>query len=672
MDRTREAPRKVRSGANRAAPRSEGRSEYEEAVQRTLAVAEFDLAGTLVDANENFLRPMGYALEAIKGRHHRNFVDADQRVSDEYKQLWAELAAGRGREEEARLLGNGNREIWFQASYCPMLDRAGKPQKIVFFGRDITAKKNSVDNELAELQARLAILDQTSIVSESDLRGTITVINDKFCEVSQYQREELIGRPHSIIRHPDVPKATFKELWATIGRGNIFRGIIKNRKKDGSPYYVDAVVAPVMGDNGKPQKYISVRYELTDAELDRQNMRGILAAIDATFAYVELDPNGLVQSANNKFLHLMGYTRDQVVGKHHRMFVDPASASSAEYAQLWSDLKSGQAKNDVFKRVTKAGREVWLQSCYAPVTDEKGVVRKVVEIATDVTEQLLAQERERTLAAQMRSVLDDVGRNAQALASASQELSSISQQLSSGAQESASQATQVSASAEQVSRNVSNVATGTEEVNSSIREIARSANDAAKVASSAVTTSQKATATISKLGVSSQEIGKVIKVITSIAQQTNLLALNATIEAARAGETGKGFAVVANEVKELAKETARATEEISQKIGTIQTDTDGSIVAIGDIASTIDRINDIQTTIAAAVEEQTATAGGIVRNISDAAKGSDQISRNITLVARAATSNTEGAASVQKAAADLARLATGLQQLVVSFEKGGQ
>ena len=268
----------------------------------------------------------------------------------------------------------------------------------------------------------------------------------------------------------------------------------------------------------------------------------------------------------------------------------------------------------------------------------------------------------------MRDNMAEMTRNAQALTSSSEELTAISQQLAGNAEETASQANVVSAASEQVSKNVSVVATGSEEMLASIREISKSANESARVAKAAVSVAESTNQTISKLGESSLEIGKVIKVITSIAQQTNLLALNATIEAARAGEAGKGFAVVANEVKELAKEPAKATEEIGQKIEAIQGDTKAAVKAIGDISAIINQINDISNTIASAVEEQTATTNEIGRNVNEAAKGTGEIARNITGVATAAESTTSGASDTQKAAMELSRMANVLQTLVSRFK----
>jgi methyl-accepting chemotaxis protein len=273
-----------------------------------------------------------------------------------------------------------------------------------------------------------------------------------------------------------------------------------------------------------------------------------------------------------------------------------------------------------------------------------------------------------TMADKLSGSMGQISNNAQTLASSSEELSAVSAEMSSNAEETSSQANVVSAAGEQVSKSIQTVATATEEMSASIKEIAKSATEAARIATSAVRSAESTNATVGKLGESSAEIGQVIKVITSIAQQTNLLALNATIEAARAGEAGKGFAVVANEVKELAKETAKATEDISRKIEAIQGDTKGAVVAIGEITTIINQLNDISNTIASAVEEQTATTNEITRNVGEAAKGSSQIAENIVSVATAAKSTTEGATNTQTAAQELARMAAELQRLVGQFK----
>jgi methyl-accepting chemotaxis protein len=268
---------------------------------------------------------------------------------------------------------------------------------------------------------------------------------------------------------------------------------------------------------------------------------------------------------------------------------------------------------------------------------------------------------------QLRETMNAMGNNAQGLASSSEQLSAVSAQMTGSAEESASQADVVSAAAEQVSRNVQTVATGTEEMSASIREIAKNAQDAAGVAAQAVDVARATSATVARLGESSAEIGNVIKVINSIAEQTNLLALNATIEAARAGESGKGFAVVANEVKELAQETAKATEDIGRRIQAIQSDTGAAVAAISEISGIIAQINDTQSTIASAVEEQTATTNEMGRNVAEAATGSSDIAENITGVARSASDTTTAASTTSQAAEELSRMAADLQQLVGQF-----
>ena len=268
----------------------------------------------------------------------------------------------------------------------------------------------------------------------------------------------------------------------------------------------------------------------------------------------------------------------------------------------------------------------------------------------------------------MRASIKAIGHNAETLASSSEELMGVSQQMAGNAEETSAQSGEVSATSEQVSNNVKTVAIGAEEMSASIKEIAQNANEAARVATEAVKVADTTNATISKLGESSVEIGQVIKVITSIAEQTNLLALNATIEAARAGETGKGFAVVANEVKSLANQTAKATEEISAKIGAIQTDTESSVDAIAEISEVISKIDHISNTIASAVAQQTATTAEIGRNVSDAARGTAEIAQNITGVAQAAESTTQGATSTKNASGELSKMATELQSLVGQFK----
>ena len=744
----------------------------DEAINQSQMVLEYSMEGTLLAANENFLRTFDYPWDEIKDRHFNIFLSADQQKAGESEQLLRDMVAGKSFAGERQRFAKGGRVVWLQATCQPIKNAEGEFYKVVEICNDITARQH-------ELNALNNIINTTCIVSEGDLKGDIISVNQKFLDVAKYSREELLGKPHSIVRHPDMSKEVFREMWATIGRGNVFRGIVKNRAKDGTPYYVDAVISPVLGENGKTKKYIGVRFDITASEAERQNGRGVLGAINSSYAYAEFDVKGNILTANEILQKMLGYRLDEIVGKHHRTFVDASQSASTAYQQFWNELAAGNCQSDVYKRMTKDGREIWVQAVYAPVKDEVGRVQKIVKIATDVTEAKVAainsnrqiEQLNRTQAvieytndgvcvsanenycnlmgyrleelkgkhhnqtvdtttrnsdayrqfwqslnegkfhtaevrrvakegrdvwmqvtynpqfnvngkvhrivayssdisarkaaeASLKATVKEVTENSQSVASAAEELTAVSQQMSSNSEETSAQANVVAAASEQVSRNVATVAASAEEMSASVREIAKNANDAAKVATEAVRVAGETNRTVAKLGESSIEIGKVIKVITSIAQQTNLLALNATIEAARAGEAGKGFAVVANEVKELAKQTATATEDISQKIEAIQSDTKGAVVAIEQIGKIINQINDIQNTIASAVEEQTATTNEIARNAGEAAKGSTEISKNITNVSEAVKNTTEGAVNTLNAATELAKLAADLKRIV--------
>lgn len=620
-------------------------SDIMQAVNKSQAIIEFNLDGSIITANGNFLKTVGYDLSEIQSKHHSMFCDKEYTESFEYRAFWEKLNRGDFDSGEYKRIGKNGKEIWILASYNPILGKDGKPYKVVKIATDITQSK-------VELKVRTDIMNLTSIVSESDLKGDILSINEKFLQVSKYSKEELIGKPHNTTRHPDMPKEVFKEMWSTIGRGKIFRGVVKNRAKDGTPYYVDAVIAPIMGENGKPKKYLGVRYDITEMELERQNMKGIFSAIDSSYAYIEFDVKGNIILANDNFQKTMGYSIDEIKGKHHRQFCDEKYTKSMDYDHFWKVLGEGKSHSGIFSRLKKNGEEVSLQAVYAPVFDETGRVVKVIKIASDVSAQ--------------QKILAAIQETAESLASASTELTATATQMSTTAERTSTDSQTASVSAADVASGVQTVATNIEEMVASIKEIGRSTSESSQMAKMTLQKAQESNITVTKLGVSSKEIGDVIKVISSIAQQTNLLALNATIEAARAGEAGKGFAVVANEVKELAKQTAKATDDITNKIGAIQHDTNSAITAIADISKSVESLNSISGVIAAAVEEQSATTNEISRVVVQSKKGVESIAETIKTVSKAATESSASSEQTLIASRELAKLAEKLSALARS------
>jgi methyl-accepting chemotaxis protein len=478
-----------------------------EAINKSQAVIEFEMDGTIVTANENFLTVLGYQLDEIQGQNHSMFVDPSEHNSPEYKAFWDNLRKGEYQADEYKRIGKDGNAVWIQAAYNPILDRRGKPIKVIKFATDITAQKTM-----------------------------------------------------------------------------------------------------------------------------NMDFRGKIEAINRSQAVIEFELDGTIVDANENFLATLGYSLDEIKGKHHSMFVATEERGSAEYKAFWDALRRGEYQAAEYKRIGKDDKTVWIQASYNPIINDDGIPVKVVKFATDISSEV----EERMRRAEIQKTIDlDLG------------------EITSAVNNASGQASSVSGAAAETSTNVQSLAAGIEELVSSVGEINRQVTSALKVSTEAVEQADNTSNVVSGLANSAQSIGDVVSMISEIAEQTNLLALNATIESARAGEAGKGFAVVASEVKSLAGQTAKATEEISAQIIDVQKATQEVVDAIAGISKTIGDVNEFSSAIAAAMEEQTAVTGEMSSSMQTAADNVDNISKGVGEISGATQQVDAATQKVREASAAL-------------------
>ena len=468
---------------------------------------------------------------------------------------------------------------------------------------------------VSEMRDKLAALDKSQAIISFKLDGTILDANDQFLAAMGYTLAEVKGKHHSIFVEPAYKASPeYREFWASLGRGQFQAAEYKRLAKGGREIWIQASYNPILDKKGRPYKVVKFATDITEGKLRCANWEGQIAAINRSNAVIEFNLDGTIIHANDHFLNAVGYTLKEIVGQHHGMFVEPAHRASVEYRSFWDSLRRGEFHVAEFKRVGKGGKEIWIQASYNPILDMNGKPFKVVKFATDITQQVIDRQRKTRIQHEIDVDLDTIARG----------VSNANQQASTAA-----------SASHQASSSVQAVAAGAEQLAASVTDISRQVSQASQISSQAVDQAKRTNEKVSGLAAAANKIGVVVALINDIASQTNLLALNATIEAARAGDAGKGFAVVASEVKNLANQTAKATEEIGGQIAEVQGASKEAITAIGTIGETITKINDISSNIAAAVEQQSAATREISSNMQSAASGVQNMSDAMNEIAGA-------------------------------------
>lgn len=580
-----------------------------EALDKSLAVIEFKTDGTIITANENFCKTMGYSLKEIKGKHHSMFAEPEFAKSQAYKDFWAALKRGEYQAAQYPRLGKGGKEVWIEASYNPLLDDDGNAYKVVKYATDITKQKR----EHADYQGQIDAIGKSQAVIEFKLDGTIITANENFCGAMGYALSEIEGKHHSMFAEPELAKSQeYQDFWAALKRGEFQAGQYKRLGKGGREVWIEATYNPIYDPNGRVFKVVKYATDITQQKLEASDLHGQVEAIGKSQAVIEFELDGTIITANENFCATVGYDLTEIQGKHHSMFADPELANSQEYQDFWAALRNGEYQAGQYKRLGKGGREVWIEATYNPIFDPSGKVFKVVKYATDLT------PRKNQILELAGSFEDNVQSVVTQVAGSADDLTSTAKGLSQAARRNSEQSHVV--------------ASATEELSSSVQEISNLISKSTTIVEGAVTEANNSDKLVAKLVETGTKIGEVTALISDIAEQTNLLALNATIEAARAGEAGKGFAVVASEVKSLAAATAKATGDIESQINDIQGASHQTAEAIQKIIAVISEISDMSLSIKGAVEQQGAATNEVAQNIAGVQAVAEETGESATSV----------------------------------------
>jgi methyl-accepting chemotaxis protein len=491
------------------------------------------------------------------------FVHPDDAGSAGYARFWEDLRKGEFQSAEFRRLAKGGREVWIQATYNPVRDLFGRVTSVVKYAADVTARKASDARRAAEIAA----IHRSQAVIRFSAEGVILEANDNFLAVMGYRRDEVTGRHHRMFVPPEeASSVAYEAFWRKLRSGAFDSGEYRRIGKGGREVWIRATYNPVLDASGRIDGVVKFATDVTAETMASADDRSQIDAMNRSQAVIQFSLDATILDANENFLAACGYRLDEIVGRPHSLFVEPAERAGEGYREFWKKLREGRFHASVYRRIGKGGRPFWIQASYNPVLDANGRPIKIVKYATDVT----ARMTERDSMARASGETNDSVRS-------------------------------VAAAFEQLNASVAEISEHMSRSSAAIRTIEEQATLAGGAAG--------------ELDQAAKALGDIATFITSVADQINLLSLNATIEAARAGESGRGFAVVASEVKSLAAQVARATGQIGDQIGKMQAGSASVSGQLSRIAESVSGVESAVSGVAATLEEHRGVAAEIATNM---------------------------------------------------------
>ncbi|WP_010138622.1 methyl-accepting chemotaxis protein [Oceanicola sp. S124] len=655
-----------------------------DAISRSHLLVWYDMEGTILDANDNFCQETGYSRAEVVGKSFKIFVREKDHDLPDLTRLWRNMAEGKTINRIVPRLNRAGEEIWFDVTYTPVEAPEGGYTHVLSIAREISRMHFRRRDNRSQVDA----VKRSMAVAEYDLDGRLLEANELFLKPMGYKLDEVKGKHHRMFLDPeDAAGSDYAAFWERLRKGSSENGQVRRRDRNGACRWLEATYETLIDPEGRPFKVVCYAFDITEAKNIAADAASQIAAINKVQAVIEFDTRGKIVSANDTFCTAMGYTREEIIGKHHSIFLDRTYAKSREYEGFWESLRGGEEVSGNFLRLGKGGKAVHIRASYNPIRNAAGEVVKVVKYAIDTTalqqtvdtmqagldrladgdlsvrlEQNLGQmdairQKFNSAVAKIDEVIGQVLERSSDVHSETGAITGATTELSRRTEQQAATLQQTAAALTELSVSVQHAAEAANEAKSKADLAKKSTEESGRVVDNAV-------GAMNEIQESSNRITSITNVIDDIAFQTNLLALNAGVEAARAGDAGRGFAVVAQEVRALAQRSSEAAREIAELISASTRQVGRGVDLVGQAGTSIRTIDSMFGEINDIVAQIAGSAGEQARGISEMNTAVNQLDH----------ATQENAAMAEETNAATQALATGIAdvQAAVSFFSGDQ